>query len=114
MAKVSDSGANFNDYHTGLESFFLYIQKSQLKERIAFSDFYPLNKLPQQRTTAVEVYDPVNPENNVASDMTDQERVKIVGLADAALDALSYAKTCQTKREAIECWQDIMGSSFNA
>lgn len=114
MAKVADSGKNFSDYHIGLEHFFLFIQKSQLKERIAFTDNYALTSLPRHQTAAVEVFDPVNPENNVASDMTDQERVKIVSLAEAALDALSYAKTCQTKAEAIECWQELMGPSFNA
>ena len=114
MAKVADTGKDFSDYHVGLEHLFLYIQKSQLKERVAFSDYYPLSKLPKTQNGAVEFFDPVNPENNVTSDMTEQERVKIVSLAEAALDALSYAKTCQTKGEAIECWQELMGASFNA
>jgi hypothetical protein len=50
----------------------------------------------------------------VASDVTEAKRQQLVGLADKALDALSYAKTCQTKAEALECWQELMGASFNA
>ena len=46
--------------------------------------------------------------------MTESVRQKFVSLSEAALDALSYAKTCQTKGEALECWQEVMGAGFNA
>lgn len=114
LAHLSDSGKIFSDYHQGLEHFFLYIQKTGLKERVAFSDYYSASKLPKSSTGAVEIFDPVTPENNVAHDMTDVIRQKLVTLSDNALDALSYAKTCQTKGAALECWQELMGSSFNA
>jgi len=114
MAKLSDSGKIFSDYQVGLEHFFLYVQKSELKERVSFTDYYPATKLPAQRTGIVEIIDPVNPDNNVASDMTESARQKFVSLSEAALDALSYAKTCQTKADALECWQEVMGASFNA
>jgi hypothetical protein len=70
--------------------------------------------LPAQKTNVVEIFDPVNSENNVAADMDESKRKKLVELADKALDALAYARTCQTKAEAIECWQEVMGSTFNA
>jgi tRNA nucleotidyltransferase (CCA-adding enzyme) len=114
MAKLSDDGKEFDDYLSGLEHFFVYIQKSGLKERIAFADNYPLTKLPKQKIDIVEIFDPVNPENNVAYDMDEAKRKQLVELADKALDALAYARTCQTKAEAIECWQEVMGSTFNA
>lgn len=114
LAKVADTGKVFSDYHTGLEHFFLYIQKTGLKERVSFTDFYPTSKLPKQQSGVVEIFDPVNPENNVATDMTDSNRCKLVAMAEQALDALSYAKTCQTKQDALECWQELMGGSFNA
>ena len=113
LSKLVDSGKLFSDYHVGLEHFFLYVQKSSLQERVSFTDFYPASKLPKQSAT-VEVFDPVNPENNVGSDMTEATRRKFLLFAEQALDALSYAKTAQTKREALECWQDVMGASFNA
>jgi hypothetical protein len=85
-----------------------------MKQRIAFADNYPLSKLPKEKTNVVEVFDPVNPENNVASDIDESKRRKLVELAEKALDALAYARTCQTKAGAVECWQEVMGSTFNA
>ena len=114
MAKLADDGIQFDDYLSGLEHFFLYIQKSGLRERIAFKDNYSLTQLPKQRINVVEIVDPVNPENNVAADIDETKRKKLVELADKALDSLAYARTCQTKAEAIECWQELMGSTFNA
>lgn len=112
-AKLADTGTDFSDYHKGLESFFLYIQKSGLKERIAFTDNYPTSKLPAPKHV-VEIFDPVNPDNNVASDMTEGQRQQIVAAAAEALDALAYARSTTTKGEAIDCWKDLMGASFDA
>lgn len=113
-AKLADSGCKFADYHTGLEHFFTYVQKTGLKERIAFRDNYADSALPGRSTGPVEIFDPVNPQNNVASTMTENTRQNFVALADRALDALSYARTCQTKGDALECWREVMGSTFNA
>ncbi len=88
MAKLSDIGKDFSDYHVGLEHFFVYIQKTGLKERIAFTDFYPSADLPPTSNGVVEIFDPVNPENNVASDLTEDMRKKLVALSENALDAL--------------------------
>lgn len=61
MAKLADNGADFSDYHTGLENFFVYIQKTGLKERIAFTDNYGASDLPGHTSNPVEIFDPVNP-----------------------------------------------------
>lgn len=114
LAKVIDAGKDFSDYHVGLEHFFLYIQKTGLQERVAFSDFYGSGSLPSRKVSTVEIIDPVNPENNVASDMSENMRKLLVEKAEEALDALSYAKTSQTKGDALQCWQDVMGTSFTA
>ncbi len=74
MAKLSDIGKDFSDYHVGLEHFFVYIQKTGLKERISFTDFYPASDLPTTSNGVVEIFDPVNPGNNVASDLTEDMR----------------------------------------
>jgi tRNA nucleotidyltransferase (CCA-adding enzyme) len=114
MAKLADEGCKFADYHTGLEHFFMYVQRTGLKERIAFRDNYALSALPARSTAAVEIFDPVNPANNVASTMMENTRQTFVKLAEQALDALSYARTCQTKADALECWREVMGATFNA
>jgi tRNA nucleotidyltransferase (CCA-adding enzyme) len=113
VSKLSDDGAKFDDYHSGLETFFTYIQNTELKSRISFCDYYPASKLPKTSIGAVEIFDPINPENNVAADLSDSDRKILVGLSEKALDALTYARSCQTKRDAIECWQELMGASFN-
>ena len=113
VAKVADSGADFSDYHAALESVFVYIQNSGLKERIAFADYYKASALPNTRTGVVEIFDPVTPDNNVAADITESTRSQLVDLAGKALDTLSYARTCQTKGEAVECWREVMGATFN-
>jgi tRNA nucleotidyltransferase (CCA-adding enzyme) len=113
MAKLADNGAKFDDYHSGLEAFFTYIQNTGLRQRIAFTDYYAASKLPKQNTGPIEVFDPINPENNVADNLTENDRRLLVELAGKALDALAYARTCQTKGDAIDCWQELMGPSFN-
>lgn len=114
MAKVADGGAKLDDHYTGLESFFLYIQRSALRERIAFADNYSLTGLPARSSSPVEILDPVTSANNVAAGLTDGNRQTIVTAATEALDILSWAKSCQTKQDAVAAWRDIMGPSFNA
>lgn len=114
MVEIADDGQKFDDYHAALEGFFAFIQNSGLKKRIAFADYYSVTALPKAATGAVEIFDPVNPENNVASDISDAARRQLVDLAGNALDALSYARTCQTKGNAVDCWKELMGVSFNA
>ncbi len=113
-AKLADDGADFSDYHTALEAVFTYIQNSGLRERIAFTDYYKASALPAKGLAPVEIFDPVTADNNVADNITESGRRKIVELAGQALDALAYARTCQTKGEAIECWRELMGATFNA
>ena len=114
MAKLADAGVNFEDYLAGLESFFSYIQRTGLKERISFTDNYSSDKLPTNGIGVVEIFDPVSPDNNVAENITEAKRKQLVDLADRSLDTLAYARNCQTKGEAIQCWQELMGSTFNA
>ena len=78
LAKLSDDGAKFDDYHSGLEAFFVFIQKGGLKERIAFTDNYVSSKLPSTRVGVVEIFDPVYPENYVASNIDENGRRKLV------------------------------------
>jgi tRNA nucleotidyltransferase (CCA-adding enzyme) len=114
VAKCADDGCGFDDYHAALEYVFVYIQKTGLKERIAFSDYYRASALPKEKAGVVEIFDPVNPENNVATDVTETSRRQLVEMSAQALDTLAYARTCQTKGEALECWREIMGGSFTA
>jgi tRNA nucleotidyltransferase (CCA-adding enzyme) len=112
-AHLADSGLLMKDYIHALEQFFAYIIKTGLKERIFFTDNYSKGKLPGKTSAAIEVFDPVNPNNNIVAKYTEADRLKIVSAAHDALDAINEAKYATTKERAVECWNRIFGPSFN-
>ncbi len=93
--------------------FLSYILQTRLEELIIFTDYYKLSDVKNGTDSAVKIYDPVNPENNVGKNLTEQERAKIIEESQAAFDALSMACSDYIKRRAVEYWQKILGSSFN-
>lgn len=111
-ARLAATGAALTDYPTALENFFTYIVKSGLKERMFFTDHYTAASLPAEHTGVIEVFDPVNPDNNIAINYEEVDRQAIVNAAHEALDALGEARYAITKSEAVECWQDILGRGF--
>lgn len=112
-AHLADSGASMTDYPSALERFFAYVVQSELSERISFADFYGAGELPSGSTAAIEIYDPVNPENNVAARYTTAERDAMVEAAADALDALNEAAYAEGKGRAVERWQVVLGPTFN-
>lgn len=112
VADMLDDGVNLSDYVSGLESFFNQLVKTELQDRIAFSDYYELSELPPAGADPIEIIDPVNPENNAARLYTDADRLRIVDAADDALDALAEARRSTTKGRAVECWQIVLGERF--
>jgi hypothetical protein len=111
-AHLADAGTDLDDYPTALEAFFSYVVKTELRTRVAFADYYPASKLPGSRMGAIEVFDPVNPNNNVATNYSETDRARIVSAAHAALDAIGEARFAITRGEAVDCWQDIFGPGF--
>jgi tRNA nucleotidyltransferase (CCA-adding enzyme) len=112
ISHLADSGVSMADYTLALEKVFAYIVKSRLKTRIYFTDYYPASKLPGPTGKAMEVFDPVNENNNVAGIYEDSHRQKIVTAAQDALEAISEARFATTRGRAIERWQDVLGPSF--
>jgi tRNA nucleotidyltransferase (CCA-adding enzyme) len=112
LAHLSDTGASFDDYEAALETFFDYIVDTELRERIAFTDFYGSSDLPSSTGAAMEIFDPVNPENNVSLRYTESNRTAIVAAAEAAADAIAEAHYSDTKGRAVQRWQSILGASF--
>ncbi len=111
-ARLAATGALLTDYPTALEDFFTYIVKSGLKERVFFTDHYAAASLPARNTGVIEIFDPVNPDNNIAKNYAEADRQAIVKAAHEALDSIGEAKYATTKYEAVECWQDILGRGF--
>ncbi len=109
---LDKGGVAFEDYTVALEGFFDYVVRTELTERIAFTDYYAASALPKTRIGTIEIFDPVNSSNNVARlyDSVDQKR--IVQAAEAALDAITEAGYATTEAQAIECWQVVLGGRF--
>jgi tRNA nucleotidyltransferase (CCA-adding enzyme) len=112
-AHLSDTGTDFTDYVKALQAFFVYIINTQLKVRISFTDNYTSDKLPKPTGAAIEIFDPVNPDNNIVSSYTVTDRESIVEAAKDALDAITQAEYAITKGLAVDCWKRVFGPSFN-
>ena len=110
-AYVLDKGCNFMDYHEGLIGVFSWLKNSQLAERIAFTDYYKASSLPAKEK-GVELFDPVDPNNNLGSNINSYDQTEILKLAGESLDALVFSKSAQNKYEAINCWKQVMGQGF--
>lgn len=111
-AHLADNGQDFSDYRNGMEAFFNYVVSTRLSRRIAFKDYYSATELPATSTGVVEIFDPVNAKNNVASQYTENNRKLIVDAAQDALNALNEAHTASTKADAVAMWRVVLGTSF--
>jgi tRNA nucleotidyltransferase (CCA-adding enzyme) len=111
-AHLADAGLALADYPTALERFFTYIVRTELTEQVAFTDYNTATEIPARGAAAIEVLDPVNPDNNVAVRYDDADRVRIVDAAQDALSALGEARFATTKGRAVDCWQSVLGASF--
>jgi tRNA nucleotidyltransferase (CCA-adding enzyme) len=112
VAHLADSGVSMADYPTAFEKIFGYLVRSKLKTRISFTDYYPGSKLPGPTGKPIEIFDPVNETNNVTAIYDDANRQRIVAAAQEALEAIAQARFATTRGHAIECWQEVLGTSF--
>ena len=113
LATLADDGCDFTDYPEALQSFFSYVASSNLKEVIAFSDYYSIDRIPKC-DDRVKVFDPVNSENNAAKRYGFLEAQKIIDAAIDAGDAIDAAMYATTKEKTIYYWQKVFGPTFSA
>lgn len=111
MARLSDTGTDFSDYPNALQAFFTYIARSGLRERIVFADHYPASDV-DKVSDAVQIFDPINPSNNVAKLYTRAQADAIVDAALDAGDAIDAALAAPTKDLTVRYWQKVFGSAF--
>lgn len=112
-ARLADESESFTDYPEVLRLYFAYIVKSELKEKIVFTDYYSDSEALDFNQHNVQILDPINPENNVAAGISDLQRSTIIDAAEDALDAIISAKRATTLGEAKYYWREVFGSSFN-
>lgn len=111
MAQLLDKGVDFSNYPEVLQEFFTYLVKSNIREQIAFSDYYPLSTV-GKFTDEVKIIDPVNAINNAAKLYTKQQADAIVEAALDAGDAIDAANAATTKEKTMYYWQKVFGPSF--
>jgi hypothetical protein len=111
LAHLCDQGLDFSDYPEALQHFFTYVARSDMRERIVFTDYYPASDV-GSFTGPVQIIDPVNPKNNTSRLYTDAEADSIVKAALDAGDAVDAALAAPTKQETIYYWQKVFGSAF--
>jgi tRNA nucleotidyltransferase (CCA-adding enzyme) len=112
VSRLADDGIRLSDYEDGMEAVFAYIVRTGLRERIGFTDVYDAAALPAPTGCPIEIFDPVNPDNNVAFRYTEADRQRIVAAAEEALGAITEARYATTKARAVACWQMVLGPGF--
>ncbi|WP_127997661.1 CBASS oligonucleotide cyclase [Piscinibacter defluvii] len=111
LAKLCDDGVDFSDYPEALQSFFTYIGRSNLRERIVFADHYPASDAVKVKDP-VQIFDPINCTNNVARLYTEAQADAIVEAALDAGDAIDAALAAPTKQLTVYYWQKVFGNAF--
>lgn len=111
LAKLSDNGLDFSDYPDALQHFFTYLPKTDLGEKIVFTDYYAASSV-GTFANRVQIIDPVNAQNNVARLYTDANADAIAEAALDAGDAIDAALAAPTKQLTVAYWQKVFGSSF--
>lgn len=116
VAHLWDTGWNgeplaVKDYPRAFEQFFGYIARTGLRREVVFSDYYKPAAVIDS-TDPIKVWDPVNPANNVAAAYNESDRLRLVGRAAEALEAITWAATANTKGAANDAWRTIFGPTF--
>lgn len=109
-AHLADKGVQLTDYPRAMETFFEWIMTTGLEERVTFTDYTSM--FPARGSDPIEILDPVNPENNVASRYDSLGRDQILDAAGSAYDALTDARFATTKGRAVDDWQELLGPTF--
>ncbi|GAA0256671.1 hypothetical protein GCM10010492_66990 [Saccharothrix mutabilis subsp. mutabilis] len=116
VAHLWDKGWNgrplqVNDYPEAFEQVLGYIAHTGLSDPITFGDYYAPSAV-APCSDPVQVWDPVNPQNNVTSLYTDVDRKRLVDLAGEALDSITWAATTPAKGTANDAWRALFGPTF--
>jgi tRNA nucleotidyltransferase (CCA-adding enzyme) len=111
LSHLCDQGLDFSDYPEALQLFFTYIARTNMRECISFTDYYPAAAV-GTFSEPVQIIDPVNVKNNVSRLYSAAQADSIVDAALDAGDAIDAALAAPTKQETIYYWQKVFGSSF--
>ena len=111
LSHLCDQGLDFSDYPEALQHFFTFVARTDMREKIIFTDYYQASTV-GQFSDPVQVIDPVNAKNNVASLYTVTQADAIVEAALNAGDAIDAALAAPTNQETPYYWRKVFGPSF--
>ena len=112
LAHLADNGRiELSNHVDVLADFFNYIVRGGLDETIVFDDYYPTGRA-GSGTAPIKVYDPVNPDNNVADGYDARRKAQVIRAAGEAADAIDAALYAPTRSETVRYWQKVFGPSF--
>jgi tRNA nucleotidyltransferase (CCA-adding enzyme) len=116
VAHLWDHGWNgeqlaVTDYPRAFEQVLGYIARTGLRTPIAFTDFYPATAVTGTREP-IQVWDPVNPANNVARTYTNAHVQRLVKTATTALEDIAWAAHAPTRADANQAWRNVLGPGF--
>jgi predicted nucleotidyltransferase len=84
--------------------------RSGLRAPISFPEHGMVSQFPGD---PVVILDPVNASNNVASRISETERIAIVDSARTAWETVVWARNNDFKGETVGLWRELFGPSFN-
>lgn len=116
IAHLWDNGWNgeqlaIKDYPHAFEQFLGYIVRTELRSPIIFGDYYAPASVVASNDP-IQVWDPVNPDNNVCASYTELDRTTLVERASSALDQVTWAATAPTDGASIAAWRTLFGPTF--
>jgi tRNA nucleotidyltransferase (CCA-adding enzyme) len=116
VAHLWDRGWNsetlaVGNYPRAIEQVFSYIARTELRRPIVFADCYAAGAVTGS-TDPIQVWDPVNPENNVARTYTEGDRQRLVKAATAAMEDVAWGTQAPTKGDANDAWRNVFGPGF--
>jgi tRNA nucleotidyltransferase (CCA-adding enzyme) len=100
------------NYPRAFEQFLGYIVVTCLQTPIIFTDYYAAASVADS-SDPIRVWDPVNPDNNVARTYTESDRIRLVDRASAALDQVAWAATAPSASAAGDAWRSLFGPTFS-
>jgi tRNA nucleotidyltransferase (CCA-adding enzyme) len=116
VAHLWDNGWNgeslaVDDYPRAFEQVLGYIAQTGLRVPVIFTDYYDQAEVTRP-TDPIQVWDPVNPENNVARTYSETDRQLLVKTSTTALEAITWAAHAPTKGDANDAWRTVLGQGF--
>jgi tRNA nucleotidyltransferase (CCA-adding enzyme) len=111
VAKCVDLGFISQSLNGCFMEVLNYIERTRLRERITFENFYNLNQVKPNRDV-YQIWDPVNPENNIANDFEEQHINHFVLGAKEAMEYTKKAQKSKDEQEILLFLKNVFGDTF--